>query len=246
MIGHKPFHWSFYAFVPVTAVMLFLDSKWVLAHGLNGQMLDNILVPLYCYAMVRTIPDERLKKIMLLTIPVSAVGEVIFSMGIELYTYKFGTVPIYVPFGHAIVIGSGFQLLWRAEVHDRASVIISRFLILYGILFVSVFLIFGDSFTVLLGLLFFLGVFAMKQRVIYMFMPIFVLFVEFVGTAFGCWSWSPSPFGFLSTTNPPMGSVMFYVYLDMIVIMLGSLWVADRWVSAVHGKATTRIEEDAV
>lgn len=228
MIEAKPFHWSFYAFIPVTVVMLFLDSKWVLAHGLNGQILDNILVPLYCYAMYRTMPDERLKKIMLITIPVSAVGEVILSMGIELYTYKFGTVPIYVPFGHAIVIGSGFQLLWQAGVHERADAIINRFLILYAALFLGVFLIFGDSFTVLLGLLFFLGVFAMKQRVIYMFMPIFVLFVEFVGTAFGCWSWSPSPFGFLSTTNPPMGSVMFYVYLDMIVMMLGSVWVAAR------------------
>lgn len=226
MIEHKPFHWSFYAFVPVTALMLFLDSKWVLAHGLNGQVLNDILVPLYCYAMYRTMPDERLKKIMLLTIPVSAVGEVILSMGIELYTYKFGYVPIYVPFGHAIVIGSGFQLLWRAEVHDHASVIIRRFLIFYAALFLGVFWVFGDSFTVLLGLLFFLGVFAMKQRVIYMFMPIFVLFVEFVGTAFGCWSWAPSPFGFLSTTNPPMGSVMFYVYLDMIVMALGSVWAA--------------------
>ena len=228
MIETKPFHWSFYAFVPVTLVMLFLDSKWLLAQGLNGQMLDNILVPLYCYAMYRTMPDERLKKIMLLTIPVSAIGEVFLSMGIELYTYKFGTVPIYVPFGHAIVIGSGFQLLWRAGVHDHASVIIRRFLIFYAALFLGVFWVFGDSFTVLLGLLFFLGVFAMKQRVIYMFMPIFVLFVEFVGTAFGCWSWSPKTFDFMSTTNPPMGSVMFYVYLDMIVMMLGSLWVARR------------------
>ncbi|MBI3610422.1 MAG: hypothetical protein HY204_06955 [Nitrospirae bacterium] len=235
MIEAKPFHWSFYAFVPVTAAMLFLDSKWLLAHGLNGQMLDNILVPLYCYAMVRTMPDERLKKIMLITIPVSAVGEVFLSMGIELYTYKFGYVPIYVPFGHAIVIGSGFQLLWRAGVHERAGVIINRFLIFYAALFLGVFLVFRDSFTVLLGLLFFIGVFAMKQRVIYMFMPIFVLFVEFVGTAFGCWVWSPRPFGFLSATNPPVGSVMFYVYLDMIVMVLGSLWVAGRWVEKVKG-----------
>jgi len=226
MIEAKPFHWSFYAFVPVTVLMLFLDSKWVLAHGLNGQMLDNILVPLYCYAMFRTMPDERLKKIMLLTIPVSAVGEVILSMGIELYTYKFGYVPIYVPFGHAIVIGSGFQLLWRAGVHERAPMIINRFLVFYAVLFLGVFLIFGDSFTVLLGLLYFMGVFAMRQRVIYMFMPIFVLFVEFVGTAFGCWSWSPKPFAILSTTNPPMGSVMFYVYLDMIVMALGGVWAA--------------------
>jgi hypothetical protein len=227
MIEAKPFHWSFYAFVPVTAAMLFLDSRWVLAHGLNGQMLDNILVPLYGYAMYRTMPDERLKKIMLLTIPVSAVGEVILSMGIELYTYKFGYVPIYVPFGHAIVIGSGFQLLWRARLHDHAPAIIRQSLIFYGALFLGVFWVFGDSFTVLLGILFFIGVLAMRQRMIYMFMPLFVLFVEFVGTAFGCWAWAPRPFGVLSTTNPPMGSVMFYVYLDMIVMVLGSLWAAS-------------------
>jgi len=228
MIRSKSFHWSFYTFAPFTAAMLFLDSKWVWAHGFNGQILDNILVPLYVYAMYRTMSDERLKKIMLITIPVSAVGEVFFSMGIDLYRYKFGYVPIYVPFGHALVVGSGFQVLWHSEVHKRADGIIKLFLTLYAGLFVGVFLFYRDSFTVLLGLLYFLGVFAMKQRVVYMFMPLFVLFVEFVGTAFGCWFWSPKPFGFLSTTNPPIGSVMFYVYLDMIVMVLGSVW-ATSW-----------------
>ncbi|HEY4485674.1 MAG TPA: hypothetical protein VI702_05040 [Nitrospiria bacterium] len=234
IISARPFHWSFYAFFPVTLLMLFLDSSWLWARGINGQALNNVLVPLYLYAMVRTMPDEGLKKIMLLTVPVSAVGEVILSMGIDLYTYKFGYVPIYVPFGHAIVIGSGFQILWRTGIHERAGAIISGFLAAYLSLFLGVFWVFGDTFTALLGLLFFLGVFAMRQRVIYMFMPLFVLFVEFVGTAFGCWVWSPKPFGFLSTTNPPMGSIMFYVYLDILVMVLGGVWAANRWTKTEH------------
>lgn len=224
MIRSRPFHWSFYAFAPFTAAVLFLDSKWVLAHGFNGQVLDNFLVPLYLFAMIRTLPDERLKKIMLITIPVSAVGEVFFSMGIDLYTYKFGYVPLYVPFGHALVVGTGFQILWCSKIHRRSEGIIKLFLALYAAIFLGVFLVFRDSFTVLLGLLYFLGVLSMKQRLIYMIMPLFVLFVEFIGTAFGCWAWSPRPFGFLSTTNPPMGAIMFYVYLDIIVMVLGSVW----------------------
>ena len=200
--------------------MLFLDSSWLLANGFNGQILANILVPGYFLGMILSMPDERLKKIMWITLPVSGLGEVILSQGVELWIYKGGSVPIYVPFGHAIVVGSGFQLLWRKEIHVRSSGIISGFLIAYGLMFIFAFVLAQDSFSVILGLLYFLGVAAMKQRLIYMFMPLFVLFVEVMGTVFGCWYWPPDPLGVFSTTNPPVGSIMFYVYLDMIVILV--------------------------
>lgn len=228
MIKARPLHWSFYAFAPFTIAMLFLDSKWVLAHGLNGQMLANILVPAYFLAMYRTMPDDRLKKIMLLTVPVSAIGELALSQGVQLWIYKFGYVPFYVPFGHAIVVGSGFQLLWRRGIHDRSRIIIRGFLAFYAVILAGAALLAHDSLSAILGVMYFLGVYAMRDKVIYMFMPIFVLLVEFVGTAFGCWAWPAQPFNTLSTTNPPLGSIAFYVYLDMIVLTLGSAWVAAR------------------
>ena len=226
------FHWSFYSFIPFTTTILFLDSKWVLANGFNGQILVNVLVPIYFLGMIFSMPDDRLRKIMWITVPVSGMGEIILSQGLELWLYKGGSVPLYVPFGHAIVVGSGFQLLWKKGIHEHASEIISGFLIGYGAMFLTVFLLAQDSFTLLLGLLYFLGVSCMKQRVIYMLMPVFVLFVEVVGTVFGCWFWPPDPLGVFSTTNPPAGSIMFYVYLDMIVILVGGSmavrWRADR------------------
>lgn len=157
---------------------------------------------------------------MWITVLVSGLGELILSQGLELWIYKGGQVPIYVPFGHAVIVGSGFQLLWKKEIHHRASVIIPGFLIAYGFMFITAFLLARDSFSLILGLLYFLGVALMKQRLIYMFMPLFVLFVEVVGTAFGCWYWPREAMGLFLTTNPPVGSVMFYVYLDMIVVLL--------------------------
>lgn len=220
-------HWSFYTFVPFTAGILFLDSQWVFSRGVNGRILADIWVPLYFLAMVLTLPDPRLKKIMWLAVGVSGAGELILSQGLELWIYKFGYVPFYVPFGHGIVIGSGFQLLDWAAPADRSRLFIRIALSSYAGLFLGAFLFFRDSFTLVLGLLFFAGIAAMRKRVIYLIMPVFVLFVELVGTAFGCWYWPPRPFEVLATTNPPMGSVMFYVYLDMIVMMLGGIGAAS-------------------
>lgn len=220
MTGPRGFHWSFYAFFPFTAAMLFLDSQWLVDRGFNGQILANLLVPIYFGAMIVTIPDRRLRRIMLITVPISAVGELIFAQGAELYTYKFGMVPLYVPFGHAIVVGSGFQLLWHPWIKRPGAIMIHGLLLGYLGMFLLAFFVLDDNFTLFLGLLYFVGIFSMRERAIYLFMPFFILFVEFVGTAFGCWAWHPLPFGFFSTVNPPTGSIMFYVYLDMAVMLM--------------------------
>ena len=224
----RPFHWSFYSFVPFTIFILLLDSAWLYGQGINGQIIANILVPLYFIAMIYTLPDHRLKLMMLLTVPVSGVGELILSQGVELWVYKFGYVPLYVPFGHGIMVGTGFQLLWKEGITQRSVALTRDLLIGYGILFLAVWIMARDSFTIVLGLFFFAGVLLMSQRVIYMFMPFFVLFVEFVGTILGCWQWPANPFNTFSTTNPPVGSIMFYIYLDMIVTGLGSYALALR------------------
>ena len=209
--------------------MLFLDSTWVLGQGLNGQIIVNIFLPTYFIGMYLTMPDDRIKNLMILTVPVSAIGELVLSQGVELWIYKGGTVPFYVPFGHGIVVGTGFQILWREAVHQNAPQLLRGFLVLYATLFIGAYFIAQDSFTLALGILFFIGIFGMKKPVIYVFMPLLVLFVEFAGTSFGCWYWPINPFGFLSTTNPPVGSVMFYVYLDIIVVAISGQWIAAGW-----------------
>ena len=39
----------------------------------------------------------------------------------------------------------------------------------------------------------------------------FFLYVEIVGTAFGCWKWQPAAFGLIPTFNPPVGAFACYI-----------------------------------
>jgi hypothetical protein len=221
-------HWSFYTFMPFTAAMLFLDGTWLMGQSFETQWIANILVPLYFGAMVFSLPDLRLRRLMWLTVPISGLGEIILSQGVEMWIYRHGLVPFYVPFGHAIVVGTGFQLMWLPAFRGWVEKSVPRFLLFFAACFAVVFFVLHDSFTVALGVLYFAGVAAVHQRAIYVLMPFFVLFVEFVGTAAGTWAWPASQLEFFSTTNPPIGSIMFYVYLDLIVVTLERRWDQAR------------------
>lgn len=231
----RPLHWSFYAYIPFLFFVLWLDSMQVLRWGLDGQSVANLITPLYYFAMLKTMPDPTLRRIILITVPIAAVGEYFFSILIRLYTYKYDMVPIYVPFGHAIVIGSGFQLLWSQAVQQRARLILWTALATYGALILGAYALYGDTLSLALWAVYLLAVAAARERLLILLMPILVLFVEFVGTAFGCWVWQRHPLnGLLSTTNPPIGSLALYVWLDVIVVTAG-VWLARAPLPAIAG-----------
>jgi hypothetical protein len=170
-------------------------------------------------------PDPLLRRIMLVTVPIAAVGEYFFSILIQLYTYKYDMVPIYVPFGHAIVIGSGFQFLWSGAIRRHAQRILWVGLTVYSALIVGAYALYGDTLSLALWAVYVLAVAAARDRLLILLMPLLVLFVEFVGTAFGCWVWQRHPLGgLLAATNPPIGSLALYVWLDVIVVAAG-VWL---------------------
>ncbi len=221
-------HWSFYTFVPSTLLILFLDSTWLHGHRLDGQWLANIIAAIYFTAMLRTLDDRPLQRMMWLAVLISAAGELIGSMVMEVWIYRKDYVPLYVPLGHAIVIGSGFQILRLSWIERHRRAIVSVGCGTYFGLIVGALLLWGDTLSAVLGLLMTVLLLRWRNRLLYMFMPIPVLFVEVVGTAFGCWHWPAAPFGLLSTTNPPIGSIVLYVVLDMSVLLAASWWEARR------------------
>lgn len=226
--AERPLHWSFHTFIPFTTFILFLDSSWLYERGYDGQWLANVFVACYFFAMIRTLDDARLVRMMWLAVGISACAEVLCSMVLDIWVYKKEYVPLYVPLGHAIVIGTGFQILRLAwpQRHARAIVLLGS--VIYFGLISAAFVWLHDSLSALLGVLFALVLLGVRKRVLYMFMPLPVLFIELVGTAFGCWHWPPAPFGVLATTNPPVGSIALYVMLDMGVLLITSLWAAHK------------------
>lgn len=225
--AHRTLHWSFYTFLPFTTLVLFLDSHWLYARDHDLQWLANLLVACYFAAMIWTLNDAPLVRMMLLAVGLSGFAEVLCSMVLDIWIYKKDYVPLYVPLGHAIVIGTGLQIRRLAWPRRYARTIVALGTGLYLGLILGAFLWLQDSLSALLGLIFAMIVAVSRQRLLYMFMPLPVIFIELVGTAFGCWHWPPTPFGVLSTTNPPIGSITLYVLLDMGVLAT-SRWAMQK------------------
>jgi hypothetical protein len=207
------------AFVPLVVATLGADSRFLLDTGINGQLFSNIAGPLYLLLVLSGLrPDQRLMA--LVFVPFSAIGEYIFSLIFQLYRYKFGAVPFYVPFGHAILFSTGLLIadLPIVQIYERQ--VRQVLLAVHLILFSGALLVFHDTLSAIFGILFGIILRRKRARPFYLLMGILVLYIELVGTLLGCWVWNPTPWGILHTTNPPVGAFVCYMIADILVMKI--------------------------
>jgi hypothetical protein len=215
------------AFWPLTALVLFCDSRMVAGSGDDGQVLSDLLAPAFLgLLMLRLRPDQRL--LAALFVPISAAGEGVFSLLFGLYHYRLGGVPIYVPFGHAILLSVGLVLADSPLVRRHERRVRDALILFHGGLMAGAFLLLGDSLTAIFGAGFALILWRKRGRPFYLIMGVLVLYIELLGTIWGCWAWAPAPWGILHTTNPPTGAFACYVIAD-IIAMKTAARIAPWW-----------------
>jgi hypothetical protein len=226
--GHS--WWPVPAFAPLCFVVLWLDSPRGAVCGTVGPILADILAPFYFILMLRSLPDD-LRCPIVLMVPLTAVGEWLLCDRLNLYAYRRHGVPFYVPFGHAILLGTA-MLLCRLPWTSGRSRLIERFLIpSFGVIITATVIELGDHLSLVGGLFFGLVLLRRSTRLLYLAVGFLVLFVEFAGTWLSCWSWHPEPFHGFRTGNPPVGAVCFYVLADRLTIeavRIVRIW-RERW-----------------
>jgi hypothetical protein len=208
-------------FVPIVLFALGADSAMLAERGFDGQVLSNLAAPLY-FALVLSALRPEQQRMALVFVPFSAAGEYLFSLVFELYTYRLGGIPLYVPFGHAILFSTGLLIAELPAVVARETLVRNALLWFHGLLFAGALLVYGDTLSMLFGALFIVILVRKRFRPFYLIMGVLVLYIELVGTALGCWAWDPAPFGMLRTTNPPVGAFVCYVIADILVMKLAS------------------------
>lgn len=211
--------WLIVGFVPVVLVALGADSRFVLEMGVDAQWFSNVAGPLYLLLMLRGLRTEQ-QYMALVFVPFSALGEYIFSLIFQLYRYKFGAVPFYVPFGHAILFSTGLLIVGLPIVQVYEQRFRRVLLVIHIALFSGALLVFHDSLSAVFGVVFGCILWRKRDHVLYLVMGFLVLYIEIVGTVLGCWVWNPTPWGFLQTTNPPVGAFVCYVIADILVIKI--------------------------
>lgn len=215
----------FYAyFFPLfTVIALWIDSIHFSNMYFDGRNLTNVLAILY-FCLFFNSAQSYLKKLMFTMVFLSYLGELIFCKLLGMYNYRTADIPLYVPFGHAIVYASGFVFAENSLIVRNTILLKKIFFTSFAILFLGVGLVLNDWFSIIFGLLFFVLMRRKKWQNVYYTIALCVIFIELVGTFFKCWTWVPKTFGLIPAANPPMGAVFFYAGGDVILAKIVSYW----------------------
>jgi len=208
----------FYAltFFGFTVLALGIDSIPFRDQYFDGRMITNVLAIAF-FLLLFYSSGTYLRKLMVGMVFLSYIGELIFCTLLGMYAYKETLIPLYVPFGHAIVYGSGY-IMSKANWSVKNDAVLKKgFNIFFALLFLGVGFYLKDYFSLFFGLLFFWILKRKRWNTKYAFIALCVIYIELVGTYFQCWAWEPKIFGWIPTVNPPMGALFFYAGGDVLL-----------------------------
>lgn len=202
---------------------LFLDSIYMVSVCKQGQHWATFVMLIGFFILFFKSPS-RIKELMIYAVILGVIGEHFFSIGLDMYTYRLGNVPLYVPPGHAIVYMAAI-FFCKQSIVKKYRLTLEKYFTIFILVYSTLFLIFAqDIFGFVMSLLvIFLLQKHPRERLFFFSMYIVVAFLEIIGTNYGCWSWPKTAYGvipFLKSSNPPSGISLFYFLLD-----LGCLWL---------------------
>lgn len=212
-----------FSFAVFTIVALGLDSVFFTENYFDARMMVNLAaIGYFCWMFFTA--GLLLRKLMLVMVFLSYIGELIFCKLLGMYEYRTEFIPLYVPFGHAIVYASGYIFAHTDWVIRKEKVLQKGFAGFFIVLFLTVGIVLNDWFSLLFGVLFFVLLKTKHWQNLYYCIALCVIFIELVGTYFQCWTWVPKTFGLIPAANPPMGAVFFYAGGDVLLVKIISVW----------------------
>jgi len=196
------------------------------------QMYTNIIV-IMAYIWVYRFTSSSVKQLMLFGLLVAFLGEVLFALVFGMYTYRLQNLPIYVPFGHALIYSSVYYIVKEPLVKAYEKTIIK--ILYFSMITYSLFWLFfaNDTF----GFICMLVILALFKRyphtkLFFLFMYFTIVYLELLGTYYGCWQWPEVWFDkvtFISSANPPSGISVFYFGFDIGCLWLYKQYDKKRW-----------------
>lgn len=220
-VKRQLFYALFFTFFTILA--LSIDSTFFTHKYFDARNITNVLSIVY-FLLIFRVSDSKLKKLMIIMVFLSYIGELIFCKLLGMYNYRTESIPIYVPFGHSIVYASGVIYSQTNWAKKNEVILRKSFIIFFILLFLGVGYFLNDIFSLIFGSLFFLILKRKKWDNMYSFIALCVIFIELVGTYFQCWKWEPITFNSFHTANPPMGAVFFYAGGDVLLVKIVSYW----------------------
>jgi hypothetical protein len=150
--------------------------------------------------------------------------EYTFSPLLEVYVYRLGNVPAFVPPGHGLVylcalaIGRAAWVIAHRHALVTATVVVAGAYTAWGLFLSDRLDVLGAFwFACLLGFLRW-G----RSRTLYIGAFVVVTYLELVGTWLGTWTWQThDPTGIVAIGNPPSGAAGGYGWFDLAAVLAG-------------------------
>jgi hypothetical protein len=171
----------------------------------------------------------------LVVVGLATCVEYTFSPLLQAYTYRIGTVPLFVPPGHGLVYLAALTLGRSALVGRYRRPLVAATVLIGGAWAVAGVLGIGGRHDVL-GAFWFaclLGFLVWgPNRTLYVGAFAVVSYLELAGTALGVWAWAPADpvLHVIGQGNPPSGAAGGYGWFDLWALLLapGLLALARR------------------
>jgi len=195
--------------------ILFFDSIYFSQYFSQGKLITSILVIIMTIVLF-VMANLKQRFLMGIMIPLSWLGEMLCCVYLDMYDYRGDQIPLYVPFGHASI----FTLCWLLTQYSgvlNKNISFKKWMkYFYLASFIFVIFFLNDTLSLALGVLFYLSIKRKNYSPFYLMMGLLVLYLELVGTYFGCWKWDVNQWMF-TTVNPPLGAIFIYIGGDMIL-----------------------------
>jgi hypothetical protein len=193
----------------------------------HNQWLTNTLV-FVTFIWVYLQVSKIVKQLMLYGLIVALGGELLFSLVFGMYTYRLENLPLYVPFGHAIIYAAVYYFAKEPLIQKHQEKIISLLYVAI-ILYSTAWLLFASDVFGFLCLLVILLIFKRRPNTKLFFLIMFfaIVYLELIGTYYECWYWPEVWFekvSFVPSANPPSAISVFYFGFDA-----GCLWFYKKF-----------------
>ena len=155
--------------------------------------------------------------------------EYTFSPLLEVYVYRLGNVPAFVPPGHGLVYLCALAIGRAAWTHRRMPVLVTGTVVLGGLY--AGWGLFLSTRPDVLGAFWYLCLLGFlawgRSRTLYVGAFLVVTYLELLGTWWGTWAWSThDPTGLVSIGNPPSGAAGGYGWFDLAAVLAGPVVLA--------------------
>jgi len=221
------------AAIALLAAVLCLDRA-----GLVPQLLLGASVWLLLGAVF--VRHRQLAPETLIAIAIATTGECILSLGLNIYGYRSGGVPLYVPPGHGVMYLMALQVSAHLKRYER--LIVNATFIAGTIGAVAILALFHDSFGFACWIVTLMIASTSDRRLLMATCVAVTSVLEIAGTLVGNWRWHFDQ-GLLHSGNPPVGVVLLYCCLDLLTLMALNAIMSRRQNAACARTSETSEDE---